>query len=341
MKSNTNIKSNAESNTKSLIICLMIVAMVLLPQLLSAVGTGSFQIERLVTFLAMGTGATTGTYFPLGNAFANVWTTRSGNVNVMSHSTRGSIDNIRLLQRHELNLAIAQSDIVASAIKGTGSFAGEAYPELRVLMALYPEVIQVVVVADSDIKSIEQLRNRKVIVGAPGSGNVLTSFEILSACGIKADEFEPVYISYDEAIQAMERREYDAAIIIAGIPTRMVSELQRRIKTRILSFSPQEVASLTSALPYLSPLAIPAATYVEQTGAIDTIALTAMLISNTRLSDDLAYSLSKTLFDNLDYLQKIHERARDISIDTFMNGVPEGYLHSGSQRFYQARKSGR
>jgi hypothetical protein len=308
------------------------------PILAQETASASYKIDRLITFLALGTGATTGTYFPLGNAFANVWSTRLDRVSVMSHSTSGSVENIRLMSRHELDLAIAQSDIVASAIGGTGSFVGEPCAQLRVLMSLYPEVIQLVVVAGSDIQNVTQLRGRKVIVGAPGSGNAMTSLELLAACGIATSDFEPVYISYDEAIQAMERGDYDAAIVIAGIPTKMISELQHRVNVRILSFSPAEIASLTAALPYLSAQSLPAGTYAGQGEAVETIALMAMLVASSRLSDDLASSLCQTIFDNLDYLKRIHERARDVSLDTIMNGVPEGYVHPGALRFYKEHR---
>ncbi len=304
-------------------------------------GSDTYKIERLVTFLAFGTGATTGTYFPLGNAFANVWSTRLDRVSVMSHSTGGSIENILLMQRREFDLAIAQSDVVSAAIGGTGRFLGNPCRQLRVLMSLYPEVVQLIVPADSDIKGISQLRNRRVIVGPPGSGNAITTVELLSAFGMTTADYKPIYISYDEALQAMERRDYDAAIIIAGIPTKMISELQRRVPVKILAFSPTEIASLTFTLPYLSTLNLPAVTYSSQTEPVATVALMAMLIASSRLSDDLASSLCQSIFDNLDYLKTIHERARDVSIDTIMNGIPEGYAHPGALRFYKERKQQR
>jgi hypothetical protein len=300
-------------------------------------GSAAYQIDRLVTFLAMGTGATTGTYFPLGNAFANVWSTRVERVSVMSHSTSGSIENIQLMRRRELDLAIAQSDVVAAAINGTGSFLGHPCPNLRVLMSLYPEVVQIVVLADSGIENISHLRGRRVIVGAPGSGNAITSIELMSVFGMTAGEFEPVYISYDEALQAMERHDYDAAIVIAGTPTRMISELQRRVPVRILTLTSPETASLTAALPYLAAVNLPAATYQGQNEPVTTVALMAMLIASSRLADDVAENLCRGIFDNLEYLKTIHERARDVSLKTMMNGIPQGYAHPGALRFYRER----
>jgi len=317
---------------------LVFVALTLCTSLFAQIGSAAYKIDRLVTFLAMGTGATTGTYFPLGNAFANVWSTRVEQVSVMSHSTSGSIENIQLMRRRELDLAIAQSDVVTAAINGTGSFLGHPCPNLRVLMSLYPEVVQIVVLADSGIETISQLRGQRVIVGAPGSGNAITSLELMAAFGIDKADFEPVYISYDEALQAMERRDYTAAIVIAGTPTRMISELKLRVPVRILTLTPSETASLTAALPYLAAVNLPAATYQGQAEPVTTVALMAMLIASSRLSDDIAYSLCRGIFDHLDYLKTIHERARDVSLETIMNGVPQGYAHPGALRFYQERK---
>lgn len=314
--------------------CLLLLICCCLPLNLAAQPAAAFKIERLISFLTLGTGAMTGTYFPLGNAFANAWTTHSDNLSVMSHSTRGSIDNIRLLQQGELNLAIAQSDIVIAALGGRGSFTGRTFSDLRVLMALYPEVVQIVVAADSDIVNLAQLRGRRVIVGPPGSGNALTAVELLAACGIGPADFTPAYISYDDMIQAMERRENDAAIVIAGIPTMTISELQKRLPLRIISFSSAEIASLTKALPYLSGLSLPEATYKTGSGNLETLALMAMLVCDAHLSEDLAYRLCRDMYSHLDYLKKIHERARDITPENFMKGVPPGSLHPGAARFY-------
>ncbi len=132
-------------------------------------------IEKIINFFAFGTGSTTGTYFPLGNAFAHVWTQKSKSINVMTYSSNGSYENIELLRNHEISIAIAQSDIVATALNGKGRFEGRPYKDLKVLMALYPEVIQIVVPENSDIKTISDLKNHRINVGAVNSGYALTA----------------------------------------------------------------------------------------------------------------------------------------------------------------------
>jgi len=296
------------------------------------------QVSKLVDFLALGTGSMTGTYFPLGNAFANAWTTRSEKLSVLAHSTRGSLDNINLMQNLELDLAVAQSDMVLAAINGTGQFAGSPVNGLRVLLALYPEVVQVLTPASATITNISQLRGKRIVVGARGSGNAMTSVELLSAMGVREGHYQPLYLGYDESIQAMERGECDAAIIIAGIPTKMVDELARRMPVRIMNFSDADLASISETLPYLSGVKIPAQTYGGVNEEVKVPALMAMLVTTTRLSEELGNRLVATLFAELDYLKTIHERAHDIKPETMLNGIPEGFLHAGTARFI--RESG-
>ncbi|MGM0600653.1 MAG: TAXI family TRAP transporter solute-binding subunit [Candidatus Rifleibacteriota bacterium] len=290
-------------------------------------------ITQLVNFIVLGTGSTTGTYYPLGRAFANMWSDKIEGLEVMAFSTRGSVDNLRLMQKRELNFAIAQGDITLSALKGTGNFANSPINELRVLMSLFPEVVQIVVHAESKIKSIDDLKGRRVVVGPQGSGNALTSVEILSARGIELDDFEPVYISYDESIQAMERKDCDAAIIIAGTPTQAVAEMGKRFQIRVLSFSAEEYQYLTKELEYLTLVDIDQNTYKNQNDRVDTLALMAMLVADSRMSDEMAYKLCKVIFSNLESLRQAHERAGDISVKTFTAGIPLQYLHPGAKKF--------
>ena len=300
--------------------------------------TPTYNIEKIVNFMALGTGSTTGTYFPLGSAFANIWTQKSKKNNVLAHSSSGSYENIELLKNHEISIAIAQNDIVTEAINGTGKFQGKAYPDLRILMALYPEVIQFIVPEKSDIKTIEDLKGHRINIGPEKSGNALTAIEVLKALNISENDFTACNLSYDESIQAMEKEECDASVIIAGIPTKAIIEVHKRIKIRILEIPLPTVVDTVSKLPYLSAFTITDDIYGDgkQTS---TLAVMALLITDKKLEDEKAYELVKILFDNLDYLKVIHERARDISIKNSLRGVNLEYTHPGSLKFLKEEQS--
>ncbi len=298
----------------------------------------TYNIEKIVNFMALGTGSTTGTYFPLGSAFANIWTQKSKKTNVLAHSSSGSYENIELLKNHELSIAIAQNDIVTEAINGTGKFQGKAYPDLRILMALYPEVIQFIVPEKSDIKTIEDLKGHRINIGPERSGNALTAIEVLKALNISENDFTACNLSYDESIQAMEKEECDASVIIAGIPTKAIIEVHKRIRIRILEIPLQTVVETVNKLPYLSAFTISDDIYGDgkQTS---TLAVMALLITDKKLADETAYELVKILFDNLEYLKLIHERARDISIKNAIRGVKQEYFHPGSLKYLSEMSS--
>ena len=290
------------------------------------------QISKKIDFLALGTGSTTGTYFPLGNAFSNIWSQKSKVINSMTFSTNGSFENIELLRKRELSLAIAQSDIVNAAINGTGQFEGNKYEDLRVLMSLYSEVIQIVVPEASDIKSLFDLKGHKINVGPANSGNALTTKEVLTAMGIPESDYTKIYLSYDEAIQAMEKSECDATIIISGVPTKAIIELKKRIPIKVLGI-PREVTFKTvGKLPYLTQYTIPDNIYGEN---ISTVAVSALLVTNNKLKDNIAYDLLSMLFENQEYLRQIHERANDISPKNAVKGLDLKYLHQGAKKYYQ------
>ncbi len=297
-----------------------------------------YSIEKIIDFLAFGTGSTTGTYFPLGNAFANIWSQKSKRINVMTHSSHGSYENIELLRSHEINLAIAQSDTVSAAIDGKGKFEDRPYKDLRILMALYPEVIQIIVASEStNINKIEDLKGHTINVGPANSGNALTALELLEALNITTNDFNMVNMSYDEVIQAMEKHECDATIIIAGVPTKAVIELQKRIPIKILSVDFQTSIATTAKLKYLSCHTLSDDIYGFGKSA-NTFAVMALLITNSDLTDNLAYDLVKMIFDNIDYLKIIHERARDISIKSALRGINEKYLHPGAEKYLNEAK---
>lgn len=293
-----------------------------------------FKIEKIIDFLAFGTGSTTGTYYPLGNAFAHIWTQKSKKINVMTHSTNGSYENIELLRNHEINLAIAQSDTVTAALTGTGKFEGRPYKDLKVLMALYPEVIQIVVASESSgIEKIEDLKGHIINVGPANSGNALTAIELLEALNISTKDYKMVNMSYDEVIQAMEKHECDATIIIAGVPTKAVIEMKKRIPIRILNIEQKTSQEVTGKLTYLA--SYPLSDDIYGVGkSVNTFTVMALLISNSDLKEDLGHDLIKMIFENIEYLKIIHERARDISIENALRSFNYNYLHLGAAKFF-------
>jgi len=234
------------------------------------------------------------------------------------------------------NLTIQEKELLLEeALK----FKDENFKELRAMLSLYPEVVQVITRADSSINSLMDLKGKRIILGSKGSGNSVTAITILRTLGIHEGEFEPAYLSYDEAIGGMEEKKYDAFFLVAGLPTKVVRELKSRIRVKILSFTDDEIKLVCGKLKYMSPIIIKAKTYLDQPIMVKTVALKALLITTTELSSKIVYRLLGVIFNNLSYLKKMHPRAGDISVKTYMEAIPKKFIHEGSLKFYNKLNS--
>ncbi|PKK89419.1 MAG: hypothetical protein CVV64_14535 [Candidatus Wallbacteria bacterium HGW-Wallbacteria-1] len=295
--------------------------------------------EILVTFLPLGTGSASGTYYPLGKAIGDLITTRNEDLNVMAFSTRGSNENLQLLEDGEINMAIVQSDAFYFAVKGLKNYTGRKAPPVKAILSLYPEVVHLVVPGDSKVGGFADLRGKRVIVGAEGSGNLVTSLVLLSVFGIDENMITPGYLNYDEAIQAMSRGDYDAFILVAGLPTAALTELKARSSVKIVSLTEKDRAIICNNLTYMSNASIPAGTYAEQNSQIPTVALKALLVCGDQMSSSHVRTILSTIFDNLDFLAGKHPRAADISRETALQAIPDGFTHDAAAAFFQGSKT--
>jgi len=291
--------------------------------------------QRLVDFLPMGTGSASGTYYPLGKAIGDLITSRNQGMDVMAFSTRGSNENLKLLEDGEIKLAIVQSDAFYFAVKGMKGYTGRKAPPVKAILSLFPEVVHLVVPGSSTIAGFADLRGKRVILGPQGSGNLVTSLGLLSAFDLDENSITPGYLTYDEAIQAMSRGDYDAFILVAGLPTSALIELRARTEVKVVSLTEADSKAICGKLNYMSRAVIPKQTYKGQEASISTVALKALLICDEKIDDSTVKALLSTIFDNLKYLAGKHPRAADISRETALQAIPEEYVHPETVKFFR------
>ena len=213
-------------------------------------GSASVDIDRGSEFVTIATGPTSGIYYPIGGAFA----TALGNAGykTSAQATGASVENINLITNDEAELAIAMQDSVMQAYEGFGAF-DTANTDLRALMRLWPNYVQLVTTADTGIKSVEDLKGKRVGVGAPNSGVELNARMIYDAYGMSYDDSEVDYLSYGEAIDQMKNGQCDAAFVTSGLPNSTVSELAFSYDMVIVPIDGEEVPELVF---YVNPIHI-------------------------------------------------------------------------------------
>ena len=286
-------------------VILTTLALLLLITILTGCGS-----ETKETYISIATGGPAGTYYPLGGALAKIFNDNIEGVNANVQSTGASVENVGLIAKGEAEIAFVQNDITYYAITGTENFEGkEKVTNLRGMAMLYPEVVQVIATEDSGIKSIEDLRGKRVAIGAPGSGVEANARQVLGVHGMTYDDLGKAdYLSFNEAAEQLKNKQIDAAFITAGIPTSAVTEVAQTTNIVVVPIESGKIEGLNKDYPFYTEVVIPANTYGGQSSDITTAAVMAMLVVPENLDEDLVYNLTKQMFENRQVIIDTHSR---------------------------------
>lgn len=279
------------------------------------------------------TGGTSGVYYPLGMSLSDLYGESIEGSTTSVRATKASVENLNLLQIARGQLAFALGDSVADAWKGNED-AGFRAPRdrLRAIAGIYPNYIQIVASQASGIRSLEDLRGKRISVGAPRSGTELNARAIFKAAGLSYKDMGQVeFKPYAESVELIEKGQLDATLQSAGLGMAAIRELAERMPITFVAIPEQVVSRIGGAY---QPGIIPAGTYRGQASDVTTATITNLLVSQTSVSDDLAYQMTRLLFENLGRLAEAHPAAKDIQLERATNGLPIP-LHPGAERFYR------
>lgn len=290
------------------------------------------ETAELPEFVSILTGGTGGTYFPLGGSFANIITDATG-IQANAETSGASAENMTTLHDGDAEIAFSQTDIAAYAKEGKLMFEGNAVDNVMAIGTLYPETIQIVTTADSGISSVEDLKGKKVSIGAPGSGTAANAEQILEVHGLTLEDIEKQDLSFDESVEGIQDGNIDAAFVTAGTPTGAVESLSATNDVIIVPIAQDKIDALIEKYPYYVKDEVPAGTYGLE-AAVTTVAVQAMLVAVDSLSEDAIYEITKAIFENLD--QVTHAKAKVISPENALNGVGID-VHPGAQKYFDEK----
>lgn len=293
---------------------------------------GKMDIDRGSEFVTIATGPTSGIYYPIGGAFA----TALGNAGykTSAQATGASVENINLISNGEAELAIAMQDSIMQAYGGFGAFE-KANEDLRALMRLWPNYVQLITVESTGIKSVEDLKGKRVGVGAPNSGVELNARMIYEAYGMTYEDSQVDYLSYGEAIDQMKNGQCDAAFVTSGLPNSTISELSFSYDMVIVPIDGAGRDNLIQKYPFFSKSVIPADTYNNKED-VESVFVYNIMIVNKDLSDDMVYDMLDCIFseEGISTIKASHNTA-DKNIDMSF-GVDDVKipLHDGAAKWW-------
>ncbi len=285
-------------------------------------------------FVNVLTGGQSGVYYPLGVAVSQIYAKAIPNARSTAQVTKASAENLNLLQAGRGELGFSLGDSVSDAWKGDAEAGFKTkLDKLRGLSATYNNYIQIVANADSGIKTLADLKGKRISVGAAKSGTELNARAILKAAGLSyADLGKVEYLPFGESVELMKNRQLDATLQSAGLGVASIRDLATSIKIVVIPV-PADVVAKVGDAAYQATV-IPANTYTGQTADIATAAIPNFLITHAGVSDDLAYQMTKTLYENLDTLYAAHNAAKAIKRENAIKGMPVP-LHPGAEKYYR------
>lgn len=280
--------------------------------------------------MSIATGSPSGLYYPFGGGLASIWSKAHNDVNIKAEVTGGSAVNIIQVHKGESELGISQGDALRDAIAGKGKF-----PEpmnVRALFALYPNVVHALTNASSDIQTIDDLKGKRVSIGAPGSGNAITTINVLHALGITLDDIDVQYLSYTETSDGLKNGTIDAGFIVGGLGVAAVVELALTRDIRLIPFSDEHMQTISHAIPAYTAFDVPANTYNGVGEDVQTVTLWNFLIVNRSMPDELAFKLTRTAFDHMEDMLNVTKVARYATIENSLK-YAKGILHPAAESF--------
>jgi TRAP transporter TAXI family solute receptor len=295
------------------------------------------QPRRAVTIAA---GSVDGVYYPIAGAISRITADARGlNIRATVQASAGSVANVQLLRSSEADFALVQNDIAYYAFNGVelGPFAGKPVKSMAGVFSVYPELVHILASQASGVKSVHDLRGKRLALGPRGSGTEQNALQILAAYGIaESDLGVAERVPFGAAADQLKAGAVDAAFFTVALGAPIIADVLAVGKVGLVAVGRTAGETLEQKYPFYTMEEVPANTYKGQDREIATPAVMAMLVARPGLADDVVYRFTKVVFDNLPTFHAAHPAARSLTLQTALSGMPLP-LHPGAQRFFKEK----
>lgn len=281
----------------------------------------------------LATGGTSGTYYPFGGAIASIWNENINGMNVTAQATGASAENLRLISKGDAEFAIVQNDVMDYAYNGSDMFTTKL-ENISTIGTLYPEVVQIAASKNSNIKSVADLKGKRVSIGDAGSGVEFNAKQILEGYGLTFDDIQKNNLSFKESAEGIQNGTLDACFVTAGVPNAALQELAFTKGLILIPVDGAEADAICATHSFYTKTVIQAGTYNGTDTDTPAMAIKATLAVNSKLDEDTVYEMTKTLFSNLDKLGAAHAKGKEVSAESAVTGVSVPF-HPGAAKYFE------
>lgn len=297
----------------------------------------SAQQRRLVTIAS---GWVVGVYYPLAGAMSRiVYKAKDLNLRATVESSGASVANAQLIGTGDADFALLQNDIAYYAYNGTtlGAFQGKPVKNMGGIFTIYPELVHMVAAQASGVRSVRDLKGKRVVLGPQGSGTEANALQILEVHGLRESDLgKAERIDAAAAADQLKDGRVDAAFFTTGLGSAVIVDSFISGKVTMVPIGAAEGEALRKKYPFYTIEKIPANTYKGQEREVTTPAVMAMMVARRDLPDDLVYRFTKAIFDDLKQFHDAHAAAKHLTLQTALNGMPIP-LHPGAERFFKEK----
>ena len=288
-------------------------------------------------YLSLGTGNPGGTFYFIGAGFANLFNKKIPGVRVIAESTAASEENFHYVIRKKMDMGLISIHVIAPALEKKMDLSG-----VRLVSLGHTSDRHWFVRKDSPIKSISDFKGKKVALGSPGSGTLVSSKMELGAAGkLGLEDIKPAYLSFTESITAIKDGTVDVGVISAGYPVASLLDLARTVPIRLIPYSDREMKAIMDAYPFYVRVVIPAGTYQGIDTDTQTRGIVTAIFCRQEMSEDLVYQMMKALYDNPKEKDAIHPQARQWNLENMFRGAEytTKYIsfHPGSVKYLKEK----
>lgn len=288
------------------------------------------------TRLSIATGGTGGVYYPYGGGIAKIISENIPGVEATAEVTAASVDNLKFLKDGRSDIAFTMTDTLAEAAQAQGPFESFGAVPARSLAVLYSNYLHLVTLSDTGISSLGDLRGRTVSTGAPGSGTEIVAFRALDAIGLDPRrDLTSQALGATQSADALKDRKLDAFFFTGGLPTAAILDLAHTTGLTIRLIPSDEALPAMRARygdSTYESLTIPAAVY-GTSADVRVVGIPNLLVVSETMDEQLAYDITRLLFEKQQELVAIHPQARDLTLETAVGNSPVPY-HPGAIRYY-------
>ncbi|MCL4773277.1 MAG: TAXI family TRAP transporter solute-binding subunit [Burkholderiaceae bacterium] len=288
------------------------------------------------TRLSIGTGGTGGVYYPMGGGMAAILSKYVPGWEATAEVTGASVANLQLIGQGKQDIGFTMADAAWDAVSGLAKFKDRKV-EARTLMVLYPNKMHVVTTEASGIRQLTDLKGKRISTGEPNSGTEVMSLRLLEAAGVDKD-VQRERLSVAEGVNAIKDRKIDALLWVGGLPTAAITDLATTpgITVKLLDHAQYADAMNRKWGPLYVKGTIPANTYKGQTADVGNLDVWNLLVADRKMSDEMAYTIVKTLMEKKDELVAVHREAKNITLESQASGSPIPF-HPGARRYFEER----